>query len=142
MTPYEKAKQILTQLEAAAASATLKLPDQRFAQLGGQVVACEGLIVALAQMNPADGFDSTCGPIQAGDFIVTLARSCAVTYDDGGVDDPDEVARVSAEADADVSFLWDFAREYPYFALRTFSVSSTLLGGLMITTLALSVGID
>lgn len=144
MTPYGKAKALLTELKtfAAARDTPVKLPSEAYAQMGGQVVACEGLIVALARVSPAEGIDPTCGAIQLGDFIISLARSCSVVFDDTGADDVDEVKRVSEETDIDLELLWDFADSLSVWGSKTWSVTNTLLGGLSITTLSLTAGID
>jgi hypothetical protein len=144
VTPLGKAQQILQQLVDASKGTKVPVPSIRFAQMGGQVVDCESLIVAVAGTDSAADFATMpgCNVPQTANFIVTLARDCAVTFEDNGQTNVKEVERVSAETDRDGEFLWDFAEAYEAYITKTYSLSFINLGGLSIATLSMTLGID
>jgi hypothetical protein len=146
VTPLEKAKELLAGIVTAsrASGVSVQVPNNRYAQMGGQVVDCESLIVAVANVRATEGFQLMpgCNVPQTADFIVTLARDCAVTFDDSGATNVSELERVSLVSDQDGQFLWDFATEYDAFATKSYSLSYINLGGLSVTTLSLTIGVD
>lgn len=142
VTPLEKAKQILADINTFASASSVDLPGHQYAQTGTPVIACAGLIVAVTNVSIAAGYDPTCGAAQSGTFVVTLTRDCGVEFNEDGSDNVDAITAVSAEADADAQMLWDYANQLEIYLTRTWSVSWALIGGLGITTLSLTIGID
>jgi hypothetical protein len=140
MTPYEKAQDLLKSLEVACPN----LPTLAYAQIGGQVVSCESLIIAAtgADGQPQDPLNLKCAFNQIGTFVITVARDCAFEATEDGVDDPVEVARVSAQMDQDGDCLWGWAQNLDPYISKDFSLGFTLQGGLAITSMQLTLGID
>lgn len=147
MTPYQKAQQILADLEARAADIGLDLPTLRYAQIGTPVVSCASLIVAVTNLAPEAGGAGVedivvCDAAQMGTFTILFSHDCSWVANDDGSDDPARVVEASAHMDASGSFLWDYANEYVPYISKTWSLSWSLVGGLGISTLTLTVGID
>ena len=144
-TPIGKARELLAQIETAAVAARITLPKTRYAQLGEPVVTCAALIVTLARLDPAGpeyNVQSGCLTSQIGTFTLTIARDCAVTYDEEGIDDPALVDEVSQIMSDDGDFLWNFAAGLSLYLQKDWAMSWSLPGGLAISTLSLTAGVD
>lgn len=149
MSPYEKAKAILAELEARAAAVSpepLDLPSVRYAQIGApQTVTCASLIVGTATIaaDGADDFeDIRCDAIQLGTFVLIYALDCSWVANDDGTDNPVKVAEASERMDAAGNFLWAYANELDPYLSKEWSMAYALTGGLGIATLTLTTGID
>lgn len=150
MTPLEYADQIRKQFEDYATDVCeLTLPEekQRYSRLGAAVIACESLIAAVtdAQAIPINEGGGTawnaCQFTQQATIIITLARECSYEMEEDGTDDPVQVAAISASMDKDGECLWTWAHDLETHMGKSFEVSFTLLGGLAITALSLTVGV-
>lgn len=144
MTPFEKCKALQAEFEALAAGyADYVLPERRYAVLGEPVVDCESVIIALTGMVVPEGFDTTCGPPQMGTFSVVIARDCATPFDEEGVTIPTEAEALGVDQGVDGQMLWLFASRHQPFAVKPpWTIGFVITGGLMVTSLQLSTGID
>lgn len=145
MTPWGKADSLLKDLISAAGVAHLSLPERRYAQLGEPVVACAAVQVALTgleQAGPEYQPQAGCVTAQVGTFVVIIARDCAVVFNDDGTDDPKLVVDVSQDMSEDGDFLWNWANEVETFITKTMSLSWILEGGLSITSVSMTLGVD
>ena len=137
-TPWQYGQELLDQLEQIV----VPLPDERYAQLGGQVIACESLIVASTGIQAQEVLDTPrCDVVQVATYDITLARECANVSNDDGTNNPEAIVDVSAQIDQDADALWRWAQGLEYFWTKTFDVSWVITGGLAITTLTLTVGV-
>lgn len=146
MTPLEKAKDILKQINARADESGLRLPSMQLAKLSPTppVIACEELLVAITAITlPDETFEPDCNPARLATFVIILARACAQEADpQTGVDIPENVRTIHAGLDRDSDFLWDWAAEYDYYLSKTWDMAWGLEGGLAVSTLTLTTGID
>lgn len=148
MTPYAKAQAILAELVEAALplEPDFVLPTLRYAQIGAPVVACESLIVAVAGMTADNGLEvedlTFCDSSQIGTFTIVHAIDCAWVANEDGTDDPARVAEASARMDANGTFLWNYANELVPFVSKQWTIGWAFMGGLGLTTLTLTTGID
>lgn len=143
-TALEKANELLASLQAFAIADNSPLPTPAYAQLGEAVVTCASTIVTLTSIDPVGAeYQPDCTPGQIGNFAITIARDCGVVYDEtSGVDDPDLVVAASEDMDADGDLLWRWAATLDLFYVKTWTVSFSLPGGLLISAMALTLGID
>lgn len=149
MNSYEKAQQLLELIvsEALPMEPGFSLPTLQYARVGTAVVSCGCVQVAALDM-ATDGaalgqLIVRCDDaIQMSNFACIIARDCSWTANDDGSDDPAEVAAMSVKAAADADFLWSWAQHYNEFYSKAFSVGWLITGGLLITTLTLTTGID
>ncbi len=149
MNAYTKAGQLLELIEAAALplEPEYTLPSQRYARVGTAVVSCACVQVAALDMN-IDGANSgitnvICDDaIQVSTFACIIARDCAFVSNEDGSDDPARVGEASAIAAQDSEFLWNWAQTYDEYLSKTFNVGWLFTGGILITTLSLTTGID
>lgn len=151
MTPYEKAQQILDSVIAAGEDQIglgtwpgWGLPTVRYAQMNAApVISCEVLTVSVMDVAPHTAYGPVeCNASQLSTFSIILARNCMNTSDDDGVDVPEAVESASVVADQDAQLLWGWADSYSAFLSKDWSISWTLNGGIGITTLTLTTGID
>lgn len=144
MTPWGKADALLKDLVAAAGIAHLPLPERQYAQLGEPVVACAAVQVALTGLEQAgpEYQPQACDTSQVGTFVVIIARDCAVVFNDDGTDDPKLVVDASQDMSEDGDFLWVWAESVPTFITKTLSLGWILEGGLSITSVSMTLGID
>lgn len=143
-TPIGKARELLSLLETAAGAASLSLPETRYAQLGEVVVTCAAVIVTLQNLDPAgpEYGSPGCVTSQIGTFSLIIARDCGVVYDDDGVDIPALVEDASEDMSEDGDFLWEFAAGLDMYLQKNWAVTWSLPGGLLISTLSLTLGVD
>lgn len=143
MTPFAKGKDILQFLEGLAATEPgYTLPPSRYVTLSEPVVDCERVIVALSSISPMAEIDPSCGPVQIGNFIVAISRSCANIADQNGETIPSEAEAIGAIQSQDGDFLWKVATTYPAFGEKDWDLGFTITGGIAITSLTLMTGID
>lgn len=142
MTPLAKAKALLTLVESAADTAEVELPSQRYAVLGEPVVDCESVIIALTGVGQPDEFNVHCGVPQLGTFSIIVARGCATMYDQEGKTIPSKADAVADAQSTDSEFLWSFANGYQEYLSKTWSLGYAITGGIAITSLLLTTGID
>ena len=138
-TPLEQADLFLKQLQDRCQS----FPSLAYTQVGSQVVGCESLIVAVTGVDgQALGPQNLkCDFAQIGTFVITVARDCAIEFDDEGFDDPVEISRISQQIDADGDCLWAWAQNLDPYLQKDFSIAFDLTGGIAITSLQLTIGI-
>ena len=138
MTPLAYANKLLDDLKAACSA-----PEMAYAQVGQQVIGCESLIIAVtgtdAREMQTGGLN--CDYSQIATFVVTLARECAIEFNDEGFDDPDEVKRVSEQMDQDGECLWKWALSIDPYLEKDFNIGFQIMGGLAITSLQLTLGV-
>jgi len=146
VTPFEKCKALQAELESLAAGyeeAGYTLPARRYAVLGEPVIDCESVIIALTGMVVPEGYDINCGPPQLGTFSVVIARDCATPFDEEGVTIPAEAEALAVDQGVDGDMLWLFAnRHQPYAAKLPWTIGFVVTGGLAVTSLQLTTGID
>lgn len=153
MTPLDKAREFLAMLEDQAPTHGVVLPDPRYAQLGTPVIGCAATVVGVAGTNPhpeyggasavAMGiFGFECNASQQASFVFSIARECSWTSDETGLDIPEAVVKVSETMQADHDLLWYFAANLEPYLSKSWSLAMTLMGGLAITTMTLTTGVD
>ena len=143
MTPFDKAKQLLERVEESGRVLCVDLPSNRYAQVGQPVVACSLVTVACTSIDidQATGPEK-CNASQLATFAIIIARDCSWTSEQDGTDDVAKVDVVSAEIASDADVLWHMANNYSAFLSKRWSVAWTIEGGLGVTTLTLTTGID
>lgn len=143
MTPFQKAQQLLEELETEALAAFIELPHMRYAQMGTPVIACDLATVACTTIAPDEASGpEKCNASQMATFLVVIARACAWTGNDDGTDDPAVVEEVSAVIAQDIDLLWTVANNYTAFLSKRWSVAWELTGGLAIVTMTITTGVD
>lgn len=144
MNPLEKCKALQAELETLAGGYEgYVLPARRYCVLAEPVIECEGVVIALTGVAVPEGFDTTCGPPQLGTFNITIARDCAMPFDNDGITIPEQAEAISLEQAVDGDMLWLFAsRHQPFVSKPPWTIGYVVSGGLMITSLLLSTGID
>lgn len=148
MTPLEKAQQILDQIVAKATplGPDYVLPDLRYVQLGTPVISCASVIVAglsLATDGASLGIlNVDCDAMQVCTFQVTIARDCSWVANEDGSDDPTRVAQASAMLSSDGELLWDYAQHFVPMVTKQWNNAWDLIGGIGISTLALTTEVD
>ena len=137
-TPWQYGKVLLESLEGWV----VPLPDERFAQVGGQVVSCESLIVATTGANSQEMLGAPqCDVIQVATYEVTVARECSDMSNNDGTNDQPAIAAVSAQMDQDGDALWRWAQQLEFYWVKSFDLGWVITGGLGITSLSLTVGV-
>lgn len=148
MNAYEKAQQLLQLIETEALpfEPEYTLPSQRYARVGTGVISCASVQVAALDMSP-DGLDNGqvtvhCDAIQLSNFACIISRDCSFVANEDGSDDPKRVGEASALGAKDAQFLWNWAQHYDAYFSKQFSVGWIFTGGILITTLSLTTGVD
>ena len=111
-TPLDRARSLLDDLIAFAATRSHALPTNRYIQVGDIVRDCEAVIVSVGSLTP----DPLYGPVEcvsprSSTFLAEVIRACAVVYDQNGLTIPSVLEAVSEIAAADGQLLDDFSRE-------------------------------
>jgi len=141
VTPYEKAQQLVDDIVEFS---EMKLPKLRYAQVGApNVIADEVFTVAVNAVDPHDQYGPfECNPSQLSTFLVIIAWECSWTGENDGRDDPRKVKTVSQKLDDTGTMLWSFASQYRAYLSKEWSITYALTGGVGITTMSFSIGVD
>ena len=136
-TPLSYARILLDDLS----NSIVPLPDERYAQLGGQVVVCESLIIGTTGITSQEMLGPQCDVVQVASYDITLARDCANVSNDDGSNNGPAIVAVSDQIDADADALWRWAQGLEYYVTKTFDITWVITGGIAITTMTISLGI-
>lgn len=143
MNPYTKAEQLMSLLksEIAACNENL-LPSRCFVTSSEPVVDDECLIVSFTSMAPSEGYEASCNVPTTVTYSIVLARQCANISDASGMTIEDEAERVARSQSLDMEILSSFANSLPVYVSKTWNIALVITGGLAITSLILTTGID
>lgn len=141
MTPYAKAKQLI---DDVVEFSEIDLPKLKYAQVGApHVIAHEVFTVAVSGVDPHGQYGPfECNASQLSTFLVIIAWNCSWTSETDGSDDPRKIKSVSEKLDATGQMLWDFASRYQAYLSKEWSITFALTGGIGITTLSFTIGVD
>ena len=144
MTPYKKAKQLLEAIvKAYEDHGSLEtLPERRYAATSEPVVDCASVIVSLTSMTAAEGYEAPCNVPVLGTFSIVVARECANTSNAKGMTNVEQTELVAKIQSDDAEALSSFARNLPTYISKSWNIVMVITGGLAITSLILTVGID
>lgn len=145
MTPFEYADSLRKDFEdfSATCSPPVTIPAMSYTKLGEQVIACESLIFAVTDISAQPLFENgmVCGFLQVGTIIATLARDCAYEMEEDGTENVEQVAAIAADLDRDSDCLWGWALTVDPYMVKDFGIGFTIIGGLAITSLSLTLGV-
>lgn len=143
-TAYDTATALLASLVSDAATESLTLPTVQYVVTGEPVVDCPSVIVALTGINIPEGFTNAihCAPPQLGSFDVIIARDCGTQFTPDGSTIPSAADTIAAAAAADGDFLWGWASRYAEVVDKTWELGFVTTGGLAITSLLLTTGVQ
>lgn len=145
MTPLDKAKQILTEINTYAVGVGYNLPIRQYTQVGALVVdGCESLAIALSATVPDASFGPLqCNVSQSSTFSIYLMRACSWSSAQDGSTIITQLEAVSELIDADGQFLWDFANQYSEYLSKSWTLQYSLLdAGVGVSLLTLVTGVD
>lgn len=149
MNAYTKAQQLLALIvaEALPKEPDYSLPTNQYARVGTAVVSCASVQVAALDMQTEGAalgvLTVDCNDaIQLSSFACIISRDCGWEANEDGSDNLEAVAAVSAMGAEDADFLWTWANNYDEYISKAFSVGWSITGGILITTLTLTTGID
>jgi hypothetical protein len=143
VTPLEKAAEILQGIELQAATNGVTLPTLRYTQMAQPVIACAGVIVAVTATDPHPLYGPVeCNASQQVTFAVSIARDCSHVANDDGTDDIVKLGQVSMTMQGDHDVLWDFAACFEEYLSKQWSVRMVITGGVAITSMTLTTGVD
>lgn len=145
MTPLDKAKQILTEINSYAIAVGYSIPIRQYTQVGALVVdGCEALAIALTSTVPDGAIGPTqCNVSQSSTFNIYLMRACSWSSGQDGLTIIPQLEAVSAVIDADGQFLWDFAYQYQEYISKSWTLQYSLAdAGVGISLLQLVTDVD
>lgn len=151
MTPLEHARAILDTLTLTVAPGDC--PTPHVVGVGAAVIACAETRVTLASLdlstNPGNAW--ACDVGQVANYVVSISRDCARTFNEDGTEDYASLDRLSEIVDGDVTIL---SRLFDVVSLdvpvgealgwglvRTGGVTIEHNGAQVVTALALTVGV-
>ncbi|HSX22679.1 MAG TPA: hypothetical protein VLE97_07915 [Gaiellaceae bacterium] len=153
MTPLEHAAAILVSLADVAGVGGL--PDTQVVGVGDAVIACAEARVTLAtvMLEPNLLNAWACDVAETATYLVSIARECAWTANDDGTENYPKLAEVVGIVDADVAALTALFKSFHvgeadvtggavgWGATRAGTIAVTTSGGLIVSTLTLTVGV-
>jgi hypothetical protein len=145
MTPLDKAKQILAEINTYAIAVGHSIPIRQYTQVGALVVdGCESMAIALSATVPDAAFGPLqCNVSQNSTFSIYLMRSCSWSSDQEGITIISILESSSAIVDADGQFLWNFANQYQEYLSKSWTLQYSLLdAGVGVSLLTLVTGVD
>lgn len=158
MTPLEHARAILRTLVDEVSAGDV--PTPHVVGVGAAAIACPEtrvtLLSASLDVNPANSW--ACDVVTVANYVVTVARDCARTFNEDGTEDYASLQRVSERVDADVVYLGRLfdAITLPagatelvvsetsaigWGSTRVGTIAIDVSGALAITSLSLTVGV-
>lgn len=144
MTPYDKANQLLEMIvdHMTEYAAGTSVPTRRYVATSEPVVDCESIIVALTAVTQAEGYEAPCNVPTVGTYSIVVARECSNTSNAKGMTNVDETQRVAKIQSDDVETLVAFVNSLPTYVSKSWNIALVITGGLAITSLILTTGID
>lgn len=144
MTPLDKAKQLIVDMNTYAVASGYSLPITQYTQVGEAVIDCESLIAAVILTVPhVDYGPIDCNASQNSTFAIYMTRACSWTAYQDGTTNPSALQAASEQVDLDGQFMWDFALQYDSYLSKSWTLQYSFLdAGLGVSRLQLTIGVD